>query len=98
MDRSRMSATIDADGSFEPSLDWDHLGALAAAVRALEPDIRLLADRVRAALVGFERSFEDDSAYDDFDLVWVSTGAAALYNATVELAEVLSAAVEPLSA
>lgn len=85
-----------ADGPSAPDDCWEHLGALAGAVKALEPDVRLLAARVRAALVRFEASFSDDSTYDDFEQVWVSTGAAALYGATTALAEALTAAVEPL--
>lgn len=70
------------------------LAALAAVVEVLTPDLRTLAVRVRATLESLEPALASES--EDFERMWVSTGAAALYDATVELVEVLATAVENL--
>lgn len=71
--------------------DGDHLGALAAAMAAMEPDLRILAARVRQALRRFEAEFGDDP--ERYELARELSGAAALYDAAVGLVDALEAAV-----
>lgn len=74
------------------------MGALAASITALEPDLQLLASRVRWALSIFEERFDGDepSLIERYDLDRYSMGAAALYDAVVDLSELLMNAVAGL--
>lgn len=74
------------------------MGALAASITALEPDLQVLASRVRWALSIFEERFEGDepSVIERYELDRYSMGAAALYDAVVDLSELLMNAVAGL--
>jgi hypothetical protein len=73
----------------------DHLAALAAALSALEPDIRVLTIRVRTAL---ETVLDSDLiGSGEFEHAWESTGAASLYDAVMELSELFYDSFEDFS-
>lgn len=77
--------------------DDDDLGALAASLTGLEPELRTVAARVRHALRRFEVRFADDP--EGYEAAREHTGAAALYDAAIRLADALDEAVRlaPLS-
>ncbi len=72
-------------------VEGDHLGALAAAMAAMEPDLRILAARVRSALRRFEAEYGDDP--ENYELARELTGAADLYEAAMALVDALEEAV-----
>lgn len=96
MEQHDVSLLDRADPSLARLPFGDHLGALAAAVETMEPDVRALASRVHVALRALLSSLSDASGDDDFEVVWISSGAAALYDATIEMADVLTTAVGQL--
>lgn len=68
-----------------------YIGALAASIRALEPDFQVLAARVRWALQSFEDQFDsdDDAVGERYEMDRTPTGAGDLYDAVVDMAELL---------
>jgi hypothetical protein len=85
MNQNDELSLIRAWGTQEPEYIDHHLAALAAVLTALEPDVRLLTSRVRSALDGVLEA--DLLLSDEFEHAWISTGAASLYNAVMELSE-----------
>jgi hypothetical protein len=73
----------------------DHLATLAAALTALEPDIRVLTTKVRAAL---DTALDSDlMGSGEFEHAWESTGAASLHDAVMELSELFYDSFEDFS-